>query len=62
VDVGVANGEGVGELLARGDVELLVGVSQVSFDGSTGDEQLLRDLAVGETGSGQLGDASLARG
>jgi hypothetical protein len=61
-EIDVASGEGVGELLAGGDVELLVDVGQASFHGSSGDEQLLRDVAVGETGGGQLGDASLARG
>jgi len=48
-------------LLAGGDRELLVGVAGVSFDGSSGDEQVLRDVAVAETGGGELGNAMLAR-
>ena len=60
--VNVAGGEGGGELLAGGDGELLVGVGEVPFDGSGGDEEVLGDVAVGETGGGELGDATLARG
>ena len=43
----VGGGECGEELLAGGDVELLVGVGEVPFDGSGGDEEVLRDLAVG---------------
>jgi hypothetical protein len=48
-------------LLAGGDGELLVGVGEVAFDGSSGDEQVLGDVAVGEAGGGELGNATLAR-
>jgi hypothetical protein len=49
-------------LFARSDVELLVGVGEVSLDGSGGDEEVLRDLAVGKSGGGELGDPTLAWG
>src|SRR5450755_935948 len=52
--------EGGWELLAGGDRELLVGVGEVPFDGPGGDEQVLGDLAVGQTVGGELGDAALA--
>jgi len=47
-------------MLAGGDGELLVGVREVPFDGPGGDEQVLGDLAVGQTGGGELGGAALA--
>jgi hypothetical protein len=47
-------------LLAGGDVELVVGVGEVSFDGPGGDEQVLGDVTVGQAGGGELGDAALA--
>jgi hypothetical protein len=58
----VGGGECFGELLTGADVELLVGVGEVPFDGSGGDEEVLRGLAVGEPGGGELGDATLAWG
>lgn len=51
---------GGGELLAGGDGEFLVGVGEVPFDGAGGDEQVLGDVAVGQAGGGELGDAALA--
>lgn len=52
--------EGDGEFLAGGDVQFLVGVGEVPFDGPGGDEQVLGDVAVGQAGRGELGDAALA--
>jgi hypothetical protein len=52
--------EGGGELLARGDCELLVGAGEVPIDSPGGDEQVLGDVAFGQTGGGELGDAALA--
>ena len=47
-------------MLAGGDRELVVGVSEVPFDGAGGDEQVLSDVAVGQAGGGELGDTALA--
>ena len=52
--------EDAGQLLARGDGELLVGVGEMPFDGPGGHEQVLGDFAVGQAGGGELGDAALA--
>src|SRR5215510_3795693 len=52
--------EGGGELLAGGDGELVVGVGEVPLDGAGGDEQVLGDVAVGQAGGGELGDAAFA--
>ena len=47
-------------MLTGGDGELVVGVGEVPFDGPGGDEQVLGDVAVGQAGGGELGDAALA--
>jgi hypothetical protein len=60
VRLAVGGREGGGELLAGGDGEFLVGVGEVPFDGAGGDEQVLGDVAVGQAGRGELGDAALA--
>jgi hypothetical protein len=52
--------EGGGELLARGDCELLVGAGEVPIDSPGGGEQVLGDVAFGQTGGGELGDTALA--
>ncbi len=55
-------GEGVGELAAAGDLELAVDAAEVRLGGHGGDEQRLRDLAIGEAFGGEPRDAQLAGG
>src|SRR5690349_4556085 len=50
------------ELGARGDVELAVSAGQVHLDRLLGQEQRLRDLAIGHAFGGHAGDALLGRG
>ena len=49
-------------LVATRDAELAVGALEVRLGGRGGDEQRLRDLAIGQPLGGQPGDAQLAGG
>src|SRR5207253_5555472 len=53
-----AAGRKTGELVARGDFELLEDLAQVVLDRSGADEELCADLGVGETILGESGDLS----
>src|SRR6266542_5975471 len=55
-------GEGGRKLRARADRELAVDAREVDFDRPLGDEERLRDLAVGGPFGRHLGDAPLAGG
>src|ERR1700754_4632485 len=55
-------GQRLGQLAARADAELAVGVAEVDLDRLRGDEQLLGDVAVGAAVGGEAGDAPLAGG
>ena len=50
------------ELIPRGDAELAVAAAEMVCNRVHGDEQGLRDLAVGAAFGGESGDAKLARG
>jgi hypothetical protein len=54
------NAERLAQLAARRDPELAVGVAQVVLDGSDGDDERCRDLAVLMAGGRHFGDAALA--
>src|SRR3954454_13209691 len=56
------NAECRGQLLARGDVELLVGVMEVGLDRPHGHEQRLRDLLVRHSVRRHARHPALARG
>jgi len=53
--------ERLGQLGARGDVQLAVGVAEVGLHRPGGDEQRLGDLAVGQPVGGEATDAPLRR-
>jgi hypothetical protein len=55
-------GEPGRELAPRGDVEFLVGVCQVGFDGADADDEGVGDLLVADALDGQGGDAAFGRG
>jgi hypothetical protein len=50
------------QIAARGDVKLGVRVAEVRVDGLGGDEQRLRDLAIGETVDRESRDPQFTRG
>ena len=56
------SGERVGELAAAGDLELAIDMAEVPLGGLGGDEQRLRDLAIGQALGGEPCDAQLAGG
>ena len=51
-----------GKRVARGDLELLVGVGEVRLDGAQADEERLRDLAIGSSLRRHARRPQLARG
>jgi hypothetical protein len=51
--------EVVGELLARGDVELLEDVAEVGLHGREADDQCSGNLSIGEAFSGEVGNPAL---
>ena len=57
---GPGSAEQRGEIGAGSDVELLEHVGQVPLDGASCDEEVLRDLAIGQAFDSQLRDATLA--